>query len=102
ALHLRDLVGCQGEERLLREHLARELLAGAIGTALELTLHVLADHAAERLQAQLEVVPDAGELTGIEALLLERLHDLLDVALDGRPVELVGDAAAEVADLQEV
>ena len=75
---------------------------GPVGPALQLALHVLADHAAEGLQPQLQVVADAGELAGVEAPRLQRLHDLLDVALDGRPVELVGDAAAEVADLQEV
>ena len=102
ALHLRDLVRRQREERLVGEDLPRELLAGAVRAALQLALHVLADHAAEGLQAQLEIVADAGELAGVEALGLQGLHDLLDVALDGRPVELVRDAPAEVAHLQEV
>ena len=100
--HLRDLVGRQREERLVGEDLAGELLPRPVGAALQLALHVLADHAAEGFQAQLQIVADARELAGVEAARLQRLHDLLDVALDGRPVELIGDAAAEVADLQEV
>src|SRR5207248_9618728 len=97
-----DLVRRQREERLDGKDLARELLASAIGPSLELALDVLADHPAERLQPQLEIIADAGQLAGIEPARLQRLHDLLDVGLDRRPVELVGDAAAEVADLQEV
>ena len=101
-LHLRDLVGRQREERLVGEHLAGELLALAIRPALQLALDVLADHPLERLEPQLEVVADPRELPRVEAALLERLHDPLEITLDGRPVEVVGDAAREEADLQEV
>src|SRR5438445_1126369 len=101
-LHLRDLLGRQREQRLVREHLARELLALAVGAALQLALDVLADHPVEGLQPQLEVVADARELAGIEAPGLQHPHDLLDVALDRGPVELVRDLPREVADLEEV
>src|SRR4029453_11059315 len=84
------------------EDLAGELLALAEGPPLELTLHVLPDHAPEGLQAQVEVVADAGELAGIEALRLQHLHYAGEIALDGLPVELVVVAAGEVADLEEV
>jgi len=102
ALHLRDLVRRQREERLVRQHLARELLALAVRAALQLSLDVLANHALEGLEPELEVVADPGQLAGIEPALLERLHDPLEIALDGRPVELVRDPAREEADLEEV
>src|SRR5207249_3093991 len=77
-------------------------LALAVGAALQLALDVLADHPVEGLQPQLEVVADARELAGIEAPGLQHPHDLLDVALDRGPVELVRDLPREVADLEEV
>jgi hypothetical protein len=43
---------------------------------------VLPDHAVEGLEAQLEVVANARELAGVQALGFEHLHDALDVALD--------------------
>src|SRR6267143_1485389 len=102
ALHLGDFVGSQREERLVRQDLARELLALAVRAALQLSLDVLADHALERLEPELEIVSDSRQLARIEPARLERLHDPLEIALDGRPVELVGDPAREEADLQEV
>src|SRR6266567_2061731 len=90
------------EERLVGEHLAGETLARAVGAPLELALHVLADHPAEGLEAEVEVVADAGEHARIHALGLQELHDAGEVALDGRPVELVVDLPREVADLEEV
>ena len=47
----------------------------AVGAALQLALHVLADHAAEGLEAQVEVVADAREHARVEALGLQQLHD---------------------------
>ena len=84
------------------EDLAGELLALAVGAALQLALHVLADHAPERLEAQVEVVADAREHARVEPLRLQQLHDPIEVALDRLPVELVVDPAGEVADLEEV
>src|SRR4030095_13515680 len=62
-LHLRDLVGRQREERLVGEDLAGELLALAEGAALELALHVLADHAPEGPEAGVAGVADPRRLT---------------------------------------
>ena len=101
-LHLRDLVRRQREERLVGEDFARQPLALAPGAALQLALDVLADHAAEGLEPQLEIVADTGELAGVEPLRLEHGHDLGEIALDGRHVEVFGDAPREIADLQEV
>src|SRR5262245_1138698 len=92
-LHLRDFLGRQREQRLLRQHLAGELLALTVRASLELALDVLADHAIERLQPELEIIPDPRELTGIEPLRLQHPHDLFDVALDRGPVEFVLDLA---------
>ena len=94
--------GDSAKSGLSVEDLAGELLARPVGAALELALDVLADHAAEGLEAQVEIVADARELPGIEALGLEHLHDAGQVALDRLPVELVVDAPGEVADLEEV
>jgi len=63
---------------------------------------VLADHAAKCLEPELQIVADAGQLPGIEPAGLQQPEDLLQIALDGSDVEAVGDAAREVADLQEV
>src|SRR5215472_9305417 len=101
-LHLRHLVGREGEERLVGEYLTRELLALPVGATLELALHVLADHASKGFQPQLEIVADAGEHSRVHALRFQHLHDAREVALDGLPVELVVDAAGKIADLQEV
>src|ERR1700730_13845587 len=101
-LHLGHLVRGEGEERLVGEDLAGELLALPVGAALQLALHVLADHAPERLETQVEVVADARDHARVEALRLQELHDAAEVALDRLPVELVVDAAGEVADLEEV
>ncbi len=92
-LHLCDLVRGQGEERLVGENLTRELLALAVRAPLQLALDVLADHALERFEPELEIVPDARQLAGVEPFRLERFHDPLEIALDGRPVELVRDPA---------
>src|SRR3990172_6935573 len=86
-LHRRDLVRREREERLVCQHLARELLALPVGPALELALDVLADHAPERFQAQVEVVADPREHARVHALGLEELHDAREVALDGLPVD---------------
>src|SRR5262249_5490442 len=101
-LHLADFVGGQGEERLVAQRLALELLALAPGPALQLALDVLADHPAKSLQPQLQIVADACELTRIPAARLEPPHDLGKIALDGDEVEAVLDAPREVSDLQEV
>src|SRR5205823_14336549 len=53
-LHLGDLVGRQREERLLGEHLPRELLALAVRAPLQLALDVLADHPLERQHVERE------------------------------------------------
>ena len=63
---------------------------------------MLADHAAKRLQPKLQIIPDAGELARVEPALLQQPHHLGEVALDRGHVEVVGDAAREVADLEEV
>ena len=63
---------------------------------------MLADHPAKGLESKLEVVADARELSWIEPFRLEHLHDLLEIALHCRPVELIGDTAREVSDLEEV
>ncbi len=73
-----------------------------VGAALQLPLHVLADHLAEGLEAQVEVVADAREHPGVHPLGLEHLHDAGEVALDRLPVELVVDAPREVAGLEKV
>src|SRR5215471_4754467 len=101
-LHLGDLVGRQGEERLVGEDLAGKLLALPVGAPLQLALHVLADHAAKGFQPELEIVADAGEHSRVHALRFQHLHDAGEIALDRLPVELVVDAPREVADLQEV
>src|SRR5712692_9626871 len=93
ALHLGDLVRRQGEKRLVRENLARELLALAVRSTLQLALDVLADHPLEGLEPQLEVIADPRQLARVETARLERLHDPLEVALDGGPVEAVRDPA---------
>src|SRR3989441_11033336 len=100
-LHLGDLVRRQREERLVGQNLPRQLLALAVRAPLELALDVLADHALERLEAQLEIVPDARELARAEAARLPPLHELLEVGLDHRPVEAVGDPPREEAHLEE-
>src|SRR2546428_2338627 len=58
ALHLSNLVRRQREERLVREDLARHLLALAGRAPLQPALHLLAGHPPERLQPPLAVVPD--------------------------------------------
>src|SRR5438128_1557819 len=102
ALHLGDFVGSQREERFVRQNLTGELFALAVRAPLQLALDVLADHALERLEPELEIVPDTRQLARIEPARLERLHDPFEIALDGRPVELVRDPAREEADLEEV
>src|SRR4030095_8760505 len=72
ALHLGDLVRRQREERLVREHLARELLALAVRAPLQLALDVLADHPLERLEAELEGGVGAGPPAPIRARPLPR------------------------------
>ena len=67
-LHLGDLVGREREQRLVREYFPAELLPLPVGAALELALDVLADHAPEGLQTQIEVVADAREHARIQAL----------------------------------
>src|SRR5581483_9275484 len=90
------------EQRLVGQDLAGELLALAEGAALQLPFHVLADHAPEGLEPQVQVVPDPGDHARVEPFGLQQLHDAVEIALDRFPVELVVDAAGEVAHLQEV
>ncbi|HSF02942.1 MAG TPA: hypothetical protein VLA62_08025, partial [Solirubrobacterales bacterium] len=63
---------------------------------------MLPDEAAERLEPQLQVRPEAGQRPGIHALGLGRAQERLQIALDGLPRELVPDPAREVPDLEEV
>ena len=63
---------------------------------------MLADHPPEGLEAQVEVIADARQHARIHALGFQHPHDPREVALDRLPVELVVDAAREVAGLQEV
>src|SRR3984893_3184777 len=100
--HLGNLVGREREERLVRQDLTGELFALPVGAALELALDMLPDHPAEGFETQGEGVADGGEHARIQALCLQHLHDAREVALDRLPVELVVDAAREVADLEEV
>src|SRR5262245_10303071 len=101
-LHLGDLVGRQGEQWLVGEHLAGEPLARAVRAPLELALDVLPDHPPERLEPQVEVVADAREHPRVHALGLEHAHDARQIALDRLPVELVVARARKVAGLEEV
>jgi hypothetical protein len=101
-LHLRHLVGRQGEERLLGEQVSPEALGLPVPASGQLALDVLADEPAEGLEPELHVGPEAGQSARVHPLLLSGPKQGLEVGLDLLPRELVPDPAREVADLEEI